>query len=58
MSCQLCQHDICGEDDLLLQKANKKIADLKKDCKWLSDELQKEVSLLTIFIDMAFGQSK
>ncbi len=46
------------EDHVLLQKANIKIADLKEDILQLSDELQKQDSLLSSFMDMACGQSK
>eukprot|EP00064_Thunnus_orientalis_P012486 superscaffoldBa00001922_g12521 len=46
------------EDSVLLQEANKKIANLKETIQWLSDELQKKESLLSSFMDVATGQSK
>ena len=42
----------------VLQKANKKIADLKEDIRRLSDELKKKDSLLSSFMEVASEQSK
>ncbi|KAE8280181.1 hypothetical protein D5F01_LYC22323 [Larimichthys crocea] len=46
------------EDEVLLMKANKKIAYLKDDIRRLSDELLKKDSLLSSFMDVALQQSK
>ncbi|XP_030290867.1 uncharacterized protein LOC115592365 [Sparus aurata] len=42
----------------VLQKANKKIADLKEDIRRLSNELKKKDSLLSSFMEVASEQSK
>ncbi|CAL8276686.1 unnamed protein product [Merluccius merluccius] len=45
------------EDKILLEKAIKKIADLKDDIRRLSHELKKKDSLLSSYMDVAVGQS-
>ena len=46
------------KDCTVLNKANKKIADLKEDIRRLSDELKKKDSLLSSFMEVASEQSK
>uniref|UniRef100_A0A7N6AHW4 SGNH hydrolase-type esterase domain-containing protein n=1 Tax=Anabas testudineus TaxID=64144 RepID=A0A7N6AHW4_ANATE len=46
------------EDNVLLLRAYKKIADLKEDIRRLSDELRQKESLLTSVVDVASEQSK
>lgn len=50
--------NMSGENDLLMQKANKKMADLKEDIRRLSDKVKEKDSLLTSGFDVAFEQNK
>ncbi|KAF3845871.1 hypothetical protein F7725_002949 [Dissostichus mawsoni] len=46
------------EDDVLLQRANKQITDLKEDIRRLSDELKEKDSLVSSLMEVASVQSK
>lgn len=44
--------------NVLYKKENRNITNLKEDIYWLSGELQKKDSLLSSFMEVAYGQSK
>ncbi|KAI4811408.1 hypothetical protein KUCAC02_014318 [Chaenocephalus aceratus] len=46
------------EDDVLLQRANKQITDLKEDIRRLSDKLKEKESLVSSLMEVASVQSK